>query len=87
MMKILTQKMLGAQGLDAGCQDFVIWAVRGVFEIPAVPRIIGAFRVLSFRAKREICVSGDAGDSRFLLSFARRNDSETGPIRFNALRA
>jgi hypothetical protein len=24
MMKILTQKMLGAQGLEAGCQDFVI---------------------------------------------------------------
>jgi hypothetical protein len=24
MMKILTQKMLGAQGLDARCQDFVI---------------------------------------------------------------
>jgi hypothetical protein len=24
MMKILTQKMLGAQGLGAGCQDFVI---------------------------------------------------------------
>jgi hypothetical protein len=35
MMKILTQKMLGAQGLEAGCQDFVISSFRS-FQNPVI---------------------------------------------------
>jgi hypothetical protein len=31
MMKILTQKMLGAQGLEAGCQHFVISSGAGTW--------------------------------------------------------
>jgi hypothetical protein len=49
MMKILTQKMVGAQGLEAGMSGFCH------FEIP------GLLKTLSFRAKRGICFLLDAG--------------------------
>jgi hypothetical protein len=59
MMKILTQKMVGAQGLEAGMSGFCHFEGAVIIQDFAIDLALSRF--LSFRAQRETCFLPDGG--------------------------